>query len=73
MLLGNMNVGQTCRVGKLSLRSDTARRLEVLGLTKGTAVTLLNKKRGGAIIVKLRGTRFAFGREIANGIEVING
>ena len=37
----------------------------------GTPLTLLNKKRSGAVIVKLRGTRFAFGKEIADGIDVI--
>ena len=43
----------------------------MLGLTMGTPLTLLNKKRSGAVIVKLRGTRFAFGKEIADGIDVI--
>ena len=71
MTLRSAEIGQQCRVGSINLRHDTARRLEMLGLTEGTAITLLNKKRTGAVIVKVRGTRFAFGREIADGIEVI--
>lgn len=70
MTLRNIGIGNSCIVEGTDLRHDTARRLEMLGLTKGTTLTLLNKKRAGAVIVKLRGTRFAFGREIAEGIRV---
>ncbi len=73
MTLRQMEIGQTSRVAGISLRDDTSRRLEMLGLTSGTEVKLMNKKRGGAVIVKVRGTRFAFGREIADGIEVSDG
>jgi ferrous iron transport protein A len=73
MTLRNVTIGQHGRVNKISLRHDIARRLEMLGLTKGCDIVLLNKKKNGAVIVKLRGTRFAFGREIADGIEVSNG
>jgi ferrous iron transport protein A len=73
MTLRKVTIGQQCRVGKISLRHDTARRLEMLGLTMGTKIMLLNKNGNGAVIVKVRGTRFAFGREIAEGIEVTNG
>lgn len=70
MTLRMMEIGQTAKVGKLTLRHDTSKRLEMLGLTGGTQIKLLNKKKAGAVIVKLRGTRYAFGREIAEGIEV---
>ena len=72
MTLRSIAIGEQCRVGGISLRHDTAKRLEMLGLTNGTLLTLLNKKKNGAIIVKVRGTRFAFGKEIADGIEVTN-
>lgn len=45
------------------------RRLEALGLTEGTEITVLNRKPG-ALIVKMRGTRFAMGSHIAGGIRV---
>ena len=46
------------------------RRLEALGLTEGTNITILNKKKKGAVIVKVRGTRFAVGEHIAEGIQI---
>ena len=73
MTLQNMEIGQTAVVGKINLAHDISRRLEMLGLTGGTQISLLNKKKNGAVIVKLRGTRYAFGRDIARGIEVGNG
>lgn len=49
---------------------QTERRLEALGLITGTPITILNSKRHGAVIVKVRGTRFAMGRKIAGGITI---
>lgn len=72
MTLQNLEIGQTAVVRTISLAHDISRRLEMLGLTGGTEIRLLNKKKSGAVIVKLRGTRYAFGRDIANGIEVAN-
>lgn len=46
------------------------RRLEALGLTEGTHITILNNEKKGAMTVKFRGTRFALGRHIADNIEV---
>ena len=70
MTLRDIKIGEQCRISCIKLRDDTARRLEMLGLTVRTPIQLLNKKKSGAVIVKVRGTRFAFGREIAEGIEV---
>lgn len=46
------------------------RRLEALGVNEMTPVTILNKKGSGTLIIKVRGTRLALGRKIADGIEV---
>ena len=46
------------------------RRLAALGLISGTKITLLNKKKKGAVIFSVRGTRFAIGKVIADGISV---
>lgn len=73
MTIQSMKIGQTADVRSIALRHDTSRRLEMLGLTGGTEIKLLNKKKNGAVIVKVRGTRFALGREIAQGIEVEDG
>jgi len=48
----------------------TERRLEALGLIKGTKICVLNKKKHGAIVIKVRGTRFALGQNIARGIQI---
>ncbi len=47
-----------------------ARRLEALGVNERTPVTVLNKKGSGSLIIKVRGTRLALGRQIAEGITV---
>jgi len=52
------------------LELPVERRLEALGLTAGTNITVLNKKKDGAVIVKVRGTRFAVGKQIAAGIHL---
>ena len=46
------------------------KRLEALGMTSGTSVAVLNSKNKGVLIVKVRGTRFALGRNITKNIVV---
>lgn len=53
---------------KLPLRID--RRLEALGMTSGTKIEVVHKKKHGAMVIRVRGTRFAIGRHIAENIEV---
>lgn len=47
-----------------------SRRLQALGMNEGTRVKLLNRKKKGAIIVQVRGTRLALGSHISSGIEI---
>ena len=56
----------------LFIHLDTAiqKRLEILGMTSGSKIDILNKKKNGALIIKIRGTRFALGKEFAAGIIV---
>ncbi len=51
-------------------RMQVARRLEALGVNERTPVTVLNKKGSGSLIIKVRGTRLALGRQIAEGITI---
>ena len=60
----------TYQVVKIELELKIERRLEALGLTPGTIITVLNNQKKGALIVKFRGTRFAIGKRIANHITV---
>ena len=69
----NLKEGQnqrTYRVKNLDIDLQIERRLEALGLTEGTKITILNNDKKGALTVKFRGTRFAVGKRIADHIEV---
>ena len=57
-------------VEKIQPELDLERRLEALGLTEGSQITVLNNDKKGAMTVKFRGTRFALGRRIADNIIV---
>ena len=70
MYLKDVRTGDTCVVEKLNLPFELERRLEALGLTNGTQVSVLNRKGKGIMIIKLRGTRFALGYNITRSIEV---
>ena len=69
MTLQEGNSGSQYIVEQLDLPVDLERRLEALGMTEGTRVSVLRKKRRGAMIVKVRGTRFAVGLGISTHIR----
>ena len=54
----------------MELPINIEKRLEALGMTHGTSVLILNSKSRGVLIVKVRGTRFALGRNITENIQV---
>ena len=62
--------GRTYLVKKVNLEGNIERRLEMLGMTDQVKLMVLNKKNPGAVIIKVRGTRFAIGKEIADAIEI---
>lgn len=70
MTLDSVEIGKVYIVERLDLSGVTGRRLEALGLTQGTKIELMNQKRHGAVIFKVRGTRLAVGKEIAASIKV---
>lgn len=70
MTLDNGKIGVKYIVKDISLDFAIKRRLQVLGVIEGTTIELINKKRNGAIIFKVRGTRFAIGKGVAAGIIV---
>ena len=51
------------------LGEEWTRRLKSLGVVKGTRLLLLTK--GGTAAVKIRGTRLALGRKLAEAIEIL--
>lgn len=70
MRLYEGEIGKTYEVEDMQMPLETERRMEALGMTKKTYITVMNKKRRGAMVVKLRGTRFALGQEILKHIQV---
>ena len=70
MLLKDALIGRTYIVENISLPFEMERRLEALGMTQKTPLSVLNRKGKGILIIKLRGTRFALGYNITKNIEV---
>lgn len=70
MTLKNAMIGRTYYVESLNLDQATTRRLEALGLTKGTNIRILNRNRGGSVILMVRGSRLALGSRIAEAIHM---
>ena len=70
MTLDSGEIGRTYTVSQVSLPLSTGRRLEALGMTEGTKITVLNSTRHGPLIIRLRGSRCASGRKIAENIRV---
>ncbi len=70
MYLCDGSIGNDYKVTDIKLPTSIEKRLEALGMTRGTSVTVLNSKSRGVLIVKVRGTRFAFGRNITKNILV---
>ena len=73
MLLKDARIGKTYVVENIHLPFQLERRLEALGMTRETPVSVLNRKGKGILIIKLRGTRFALGYNITKEIEVKEG
>lgn len=73
MTLQEGRPGTQYTVKGLELPIRLERRLEALGLIEGSAVTVLRKKNRGAMIVTVRGTRFAMGQDISAHITVAEG
>ena len=59
-------------VEKSMLKQPGKRRLEALGLIEGTKVRKLNEATDGSIIINVRGTRLAIGKDLASDIIVRN-
>lgn len=70
MTLFDAKKGISYIVKGLFVEEAVTRRLQALGLNDGTTITVLNRKKKGALIIKVRGTRLAIGKHIASSIEV---
>lgn len=73
MTLKDAQIGRTYTVESVRLPFQLERRLEALGMTHKTSISVLNRKGKGILIIKLRGTRFALGYNITKNITVKEG
>ena len=62
--------GCAYKVRDMLMEEGLMGRLQALGLNEGTDLRLLNRKKKGALILSVRGTRLAVGRHISEHIEV---
>ena len=65
--------GKCYSIRSMLMEEALMRRLAALGLNEGTEVKILNRKRDGALIIYVRGTRLAVGKHITTNIEVEEG
>lgn len=70
MTLDEGEIGQNYVIEEMVLPIKLQKRLEALGMTSGTGVQVLNSKSKGTLIIKVRGTRFAIGKDISKNISV---
>lgn len=61
--------GSYCIEG-LFVEPGITRRLQALGLNDGTVIKVLNRKKRGALIIQVRGTRLALGKHISSNIGI---
>lgn len=70
MTLYEAEKGKSYCIEGLYVEPAITRRLQALGLNDGTRVYILNRKKKGALIVKVRGTRLALEQHISSNIEI---
>ena len=69
-ILSSIPAGQTVQMARIDAGRRLKHRLTELGLTPGVKVTIV-QNNGGPILIIVRGSRIAIGREMANKIQVI--
>lgn len=70
MSLFDGNIGISYIVQNINLEPEVTRRLEALGINEGTVIEVLNRKKNGAMIIRVRGVRLAMGKAITKGVIV---
>ena len=63
--------GREYIVKNIELKRDINSRLEAIGMTKNSEITVFSNKNKGTVIIKIRGSRYAIGRGISKNITII--
>lgn len=69
MPLAMINTGEQCKIKRICGREDTRKFLEKLGFITGGVVTVISST-GGSLIVNIKDSRVAIGKDMANKIIV---
>jgi ferrous iron transport protein A len=67
--LSSVPVGQPVQLAKIQAGRRLKHRLTELGLTPGVTLTII-QNNGGPVLLSVRDSRIAIGREMANKIQV---
>ena len=70
MTLREGKINRTYIVEDVTLEDKLMVRLQALGMIPGTQAEIINQKSNDSLMIKVRGTRFAIGRQIADGVNV---
>lgn len=70
MTLADAKKNEDYLIRGLFVEEAVTRRLQALGLNDDVKISVLNRKRKGALIIRVRGTRLALGRHFSSNIEV---
>ena len=70
MTLADGKIEKDYIVEKVNLPLTLEKRMESLGMTIGSKVTLVHQKRNKTSVILIRGTKFAIGRDVASNIDV---
>ena len=70
MTLREGKINRTYIVEDVTLEDKLMVRLQALGMIPGTQVEIINQKSNDSLMIKVRGTRFAIGRQIADGVNI---
>ncbi|MCI9040476.1 FeoA family protein [Dubosiella newyorkensis] len=70
MTLKEIPKGKSVVVRQINTNEQTRRRLRTLGMLSGTPIEVVQRKQNGTLVIRLRGTRFALGKELSEQIEV---
>jgi ferrous iron transport protein A len=68
-ILSSIPAGQTVQMARINAGRRLKHRLTELGLTPGVKVTIV-QNNGGPILISVRDSRIAIGREMATKIQV---
>ncbi len=67
----SLKVGEKGIVVKILGGQGACKRLNELGFVPGTEVKLVNKISSGPVMIRVKGSKLALGRGLANKVEVI--